>query len=225
MTAQIGHDGLDVFGDPRPKLLADVARVQPEPGGEWVHLKPLGFRSTRRLRLSEFAGGVSVVTWPAELAPQARYLYGDGPGSALVAGARKRGWTVEPRPHIAHPKAPGSRLYMCPPQSITALDYVACWEDRDGLRRVGGKYAREDVEVELWPWLKQMGFADDRDDTVLRRFLDECLGRWSANMRPGLGFRYDWTRAETVRLGSKLADTIRSKFDAVFAVAHEPALS
>ena len=225
MTAQIGNEGLDVFGDPRPELLADVARVQPEPGGEWVHLKPLGFSSTRRLRLSEFAGGVSVVTWPAELAPQARYLYGGGLGSALVAGARKRGWTVEPRPHIAHPQVPGKRLYMCPPPSITPLDYVACWEDGDALRRVGN-HTREDVEVELWPWLKQMGFADDGDDTVLRRFLDECLvGRWSAHMRPGLGFRRDWTPAQTAGLGSALAETIRSEFDAVFAIAHEPALS
>ena len=75
MTAQIGADGLDLFGDPRPELLADVARVQPEPGGEWVNLEGrLGFRSTQRLRLSDLDGGVAVVTCPAELAPQARYL-------------------------------------------------------------------------------------------------------------------------------------------------------
>ena len=34
MTAQIGADGLDLFGDPRPELLAGVARAQPEPGDE-----------------------------------------------------------------------------------------------------------------------------------------------------------------------------------------------
>ena len=39
MTAQIGADDHDLFGDPRPELLTDVARVQPEPGGEWVDLE------------------------------------------------------------------------------------------------------------------------------------------------------------------------------------------
>jgi hypothetical protein len=92
MTAQIGDDGLDLFGDPRPELLTDVARVQPQPGGEWVNLEVrLGFRSTQRLWISDLAGGVVMATWPAELAPQARYLYGGGLGSGLVAAAIERG--------------------------------------------------------------------------------------------------------------------------------------
>ena len=95
MTAQIGDDGLDLLGDPLPELLTDVAGVQPQPGGEWVHLKDkLGFRSTQRLVISDVAGSVVVATWPAELAVQARYLYGGGLGSALVAAAIERGWTV-----------------------------------------------------------------------------------------------------------------------------------
>lgn len=50
MTAQVGDDELDLFGDPRPELLIDIARVQPQPGGEWVNLGDLlGFRSTQRL--------------------------------------------------------------------------------------------------------------------------------------------------------------------------------
>jgi hypothetical protein len=223
MTAQIGTDGLDFPGDPRPELLADVTRVQPGPGGEWVNLEDrLGFRSTQRLRISNFDGGVSVATWPAELAPQARYLYGRGLGSALVAAALERGWTVEPSPHLAyHTAAPGRRLYMRP--SLPLLDYVAVWEDPEGLRRVGS-HARADVERELWPWLKQMGFADDGDDSVLLRFLGEFLGRRPAHMRPGLRFRRVWTFAEAEGLGSALAEAIRSEFNAVFAVAHEPAL-
>ena len=130
---------------------------------------PLGFRSTQRLGISDYAGGVAVATWPAELAPQARYLYGGGLGSALVAAAIERGWTVEPSPHIAYYTAsPGRRLYMRP--SVAPLDYAACWEDEDGFRRIGGNYTREYVEHELWPWLKQRGFADDGDDTVLHVF-------------------------------------------------------
>ena len=136
MTAQIGADGLDLFGEPRPELLTEVARVQPEADGEWVHLGRLGFRSTQRLRISDLAGGVAIATWPAELAPQARYLYGRGLGSALVAVAIERGWMVEPSPHIAYHTAPPSRrLYMRP--SIAPFEYAARWEDEEALCRVG----------------------------------------------------------------------------------------
>lgn len=136
MAAQIGADGLYLLGDPRPELLFEVARIQPQPGGEWVNLeKCLGFHSTRRLRIIDSAGGVGVETWPAELKPQACYLYGGGFGLPLVAAARERGWTVEPSPHIAHPRAPDRRLYM-PLPSDKALAYVACWEDEDALSRV-----------------------------------------------------------------------------------------
>jgi hypothetical protein len=224
MTAQIGADGQDFFGDPHPELLTAVTGLRPKRGGEWVDLSPLGFRSTQRLRISDCADGVALATWPAELKPQALYLYDGGLGSALVAAAIERRWTVEPSPHIAYrTSAPGRRLYMCPP--IAPLDYVARWEDEDALRRIGGNYAREDVEQELWPWLKQQGFADDSDDAELLRFLDEFLGSWPANMRPGLRFRRVWTLDEAAELGSGLAETIRSEFDTVFAIAYEPALS
>ena len=222
MTAQIGADGLDLFGDPRPELLAEVARVQPEPGGEWVHLGRLGFHSTQRLRISDLGGGVVVATWPAELAPQARYLYGRGLGSTLVAAAIERGWTVEPSPHLAYHTAPPSRrLYMRP--SIEPLEYAARWEDEDGLRRVGN-HTRDDVERDLWPWLKQQGFADESDDAELSQFLDRFLLRRAAHMRPGLRFRRVWTLADATELGSGLAEAIRTEFDALFTVAQEPPL-
>ena len=222
MTAQIGIDGLNLPGDPCPDLLESVTRVRPEPGGEWASLERLGFRSTQRLQLTGLDGGVALVTYPAELQPQARYLYGGRLGSALVATAAGRGWEVEPRPHLAYRNAwPGRRLYMRPP--VAPLDYAACWEDEDGLRRVRS-YAREDVEHELWPWLKRQGFADDSDDAVLLRFLDKSLGHRPAHMRPGLQFRRVWTPAEASDLGPALAATIRSEFDALFAIAREPAL-
>ena len=223
MTAQIGADGLDLFGDARPELLAEVARVEPEPGGEWVHLGRLGFRSTQRLRISDLAGGVVVATWPAELAPQARHLYGRGLGSELVAAALERGWTVEPSPHLAyHTSPPSRRLYLRP--SAPPRDYVLRWEDADGLQRIGN-HTRADVEGELWPWLKRQGFADDGDDIELRRFLDAYLLRRPAHMRPGLRLRRVWPLAETRDLGAALADAIRTEFEALFAAVGEPGLS
>jgi hypothetical protein len=223
MTAQIGADGLELFGDARPELLAEVARVQPEPGGEWVHVGRLGFHSTQRLRISDLVGGVVVATWPAELAPQARYLYGRRLGTPLVAAAIERGWAVEPSPHLAYHTAPPSRrLYMRP--SVAPLEYTARWEDEDGLVHIGN-HTREDVEHELWPWLKKQGYAEDGDDAELRRFLETFLLRRPAHMRPGLRFRRVWRFDEATELGSSLAETIRDEFDALFAIAGEPGLS
>lgn len=215
MTARIGADGHDLLGDPILELLEDVARVEPEPGHDWVHLeKRLHFRSTQRLRIGELADSVVAATWPAEQARQARYLYSDGFGSALVAAAIERGWEVEPLPHIAFPRSSSARrLYMSPP--IAPLDYVACWQDEDGFNRIGGRYTREAIERDLWPRLKQQGFADDSDDDdELARFLDMFPGDWRANMRPGLRFRRVWTLAEQAELDSTLAETIRGDFDA-----------
>jgi hypothetical protein len=224
MTAQIGADGGELFGDPRPKLLTCVTGLQGELGGEWVNLEEhLHFYSTQRLQITYRAdgNGVVVATWPAELARQARPLYGHGLGSALVSAAIERGWKVEPSPHIGFVNSRSyQRLYMRP--QMEPLEYVACWEDKDALRRV--RYAREDVEPKLWRWLKQKGFADDGDDDEFRRFLDEFLGNRRADMRPALRFRREWTLAEEAELGSALAEAIRSDFDAVFAAAGERSL-
>jgi hypothetical protein len=224
MTAQIGVDRPHLVGDPRPELLTEVARVQPRAAGDWVDLEKLSFRSTQRLWIGDRADGLVLVTWPAELADQARYLYGRGLGSALVAAALERGWSVEPSPHIGFWNSwPSQRLYMRP--SVAPLDYAACWVGADGSRHFGGNYSAEYVEHELWPWLKQRGFADDGDDTVLRRFLDKLPAKRDTQMRPGLRFSRVWTAAEAAEMGSALADTIRSDFDAVFVVAEEPGLS
>lgn len=102
MTAQIGDGGLDLFGDPRPELLADVARARPEPGGEWADLGQLGFRSTQRLRLSDLGGDMTLVTWPAELQPQARYLYGDRLGSGGCCCRAWLGGRAAASPRVPH---------------------------------------------------------------------------------------------------------------------------
>jgi hypothetical protein len=226
MTARVGAHGLDLFGAPRPELLASVVRGEHRDGGKWVnieHLKnPLGFHSTQRLWISNVAEGVAVATWPAETAGQARYLYGRKLGPALVTAARNLGWDVEASPHIAYINSPpDSRLYMtCP--SIDVLAYVAYWEEEGALHRM--RYAQEDVESSLWQWLKRRGLASDDDNAELRRFLDECLSGRDADMRPGLRFRRVWPFAEAEKLGSNFGATIRSEFNTVFAAAREPTL-
>jgi hypothetical protein len=221
MAAQIGSDELEFYGDLRLDLLTEVTRVQPEPGRDWARLEgPLGFRSTQRLQVSDGADGIAITTWPAELAPQARYLYGGRLGTPLVAAALQCGWKVEATPHIAyHRAAPDRRLYLRP--SIAPLEYAALWEDEGALRRLS--YSREDVENELWPRLKQQGLVNDNDDNELLRFLDKFLqGR--AHLRPGLRLRRIWAPAETARLGPALAEAIRGEFNIVFSGAREPML-
>jgi hypothetical protein len=223
MLAQIGADGLELFGDPMPELLAEVARTQPQSGGEWVNLKTLGFRSTQRVRISDLpGGGVVLATWPAELQPQARYLYGRELGVPLVSAAVERRWKVEPSPHLAfHTSPPSRRLYMRP--AMDARQYAAQWQHEDALRRVGN-HSRADVEGELWPWLKRCGYADDQDDVELHRFLEDYLHRRPAHMRPGLRFRRAWTGDEVSALGRGLAAAIRDEFNSVFKLAEEPDL-
>jgi hypothetical protein len=53
--------------------------------------------------------------------------------------------------------------------SVAPLEYAARREDENGLVRIGN-HTREAVEHELWPWLKEQGYADDGDDAELRRF-------------------------------------------------------
>jgi hypothetical protein len=89
MTAQIGVDRPNLVGDPQPELLTEVARVQPRSAGDWVNLEKLRFHSTQRLWIGDRADGLVVVTWPAELADQARYLCSRGLGSR---GCCDRAW-------------------------------------------------------------------------------------------------------------------------------------
>src|SRR5436305_1346801 len=58
-----------------------------------------------------------------------------------------------------------------------------------------GQYTRAGVERTLWPWLKDRGYADDRDDAALEQFLERQLGRRPAYLRPGLRLKGRWSDA------------------------------
>jgi hypothetical protein len=221
MTAQIGPGGHEPLGDARPDLVREITGIEPE-RDDWIEIQPLGFRSTRRLHVSDIGGRVLMVTWPTELQGQARYLYGRLLAVPLVSAALDRGWMVKPTPHLAYHTAPSSRrLYMYP--GVEPVLYAGQWEEPDALRRVGN-HTRQEVEEDLWPWLKARGYADDGDDEELRQLLDQWLLRRPAHMRPGMQFRREWSREEVSSLGATLATTMRDEFNSVFAVAEEPAL-
>jgi hypothetical protein len=219
MTAQIGADDLALFEEPQPSLLQRVSGIFPEPRGLHVLLEDHGVRSTQRLALSGFGGGLVVALWPAELKNQAEFLYGNRLGIPMIAKARELGWTANPAPQLAfRSSAPSQRLYMTTP--VDALEYACRWESGD-LRQVG-QHTRDEIERTIWPWLKARHYADDGDDTELAIFLNTQLGKRPAFLRPGLRLKRRWDAAAS---GSQtIADEIRAEVNAILAAAGEPPL-
>jgi hypothetical protein len=167
-------------------------------------------------------GGVVVVAlWPAELKPQAEYLYANGRGVAMIEIAGHRGWNVWPAPQLAFFTSPATqRLYIAP--NIDPAAYARRWEGAD-TRRIG-QYSAEDVRLKLWPWLKNVGYAEDADEDALERFLG-ILGRRPAHFRPALRLHRRWTAAEVDELHRRgLATAIRDDVSAVLRAAGDPPL-
>lgn len=224
MTARIGADDVaPAFESPRPDLLRKITGIEPEPSGVHVLLdQHAGVRSIQRLALSDLGGGIIVGFWPAELKPQADFLYQEGRGTRMVEAARLSGWDVRPSPHLAFFTAPASRrLYMAP--EIDAAEYARRWEGPDGSHI--GQYSPEEVRSNLWPWLKARGYASTDDDSVLEEFL-VILGRRAAHLRPGMRFKRHWHPDEMAALGGihELARTIRKDVNTILRAAEEPTL-
>lgn len=216
MAVTLGADEPDVFLDPQPGLLQRISGLQPESGGLHVFLEPLGVPSTQRLALSGHGEDVVAAMWPAELKPQAEYLYGRRLATPMIARAREFGWSVESSPHLAfRNSAPGQRLYMHP--TIDAAEYAGRWEDGD-LSRVG-QYDRREIRGTLCPWLLERGYVDEADEAELADWVATHLGERPAHLRPGLRLKGRYPRRR-----DGLAEAVRIDVDAILAAAHEPPL-
>jgi hypothetical protein len=221
VAAQLGADDLD-FAAMDPALLRDVTGLDPEPAGTHVLLAEIGVRSTQRLAIGDRAGTVVVALWPAELKPQAQYLYRAGRSARMIAAARSLEWGVVPSPHLAFWNSPPElRLYMAP--DIAAEEYARRWEGPDG-RRIG-QHSAEELRRVLWPWLVERGYAAAKDGRVLERFL-QILGRRAAHLRPGLRMKTSWDRDAVRGFGGRrhLAAAIRGEVNSILAAADEPSL-
>lgn len=214
VTARLGPDDLGASSF-HPNLLRQITGVEPEPLGDHVRLdKKTTIKSVQRLALGDIGGEAIVAFWPAELKPQAEYLYRDGRAHAMIAAARECGWKVSPSPHLAyHTSPPERRLYMSP--AISAEEYANRWQTTDA--HWIGAHSPEDVRRVVWPWLKQRGYVDDGDDEVLPQFL-AYLRKRPAHLRPGLRIRKGWRRAdEEIR-------AIRDEVNAILRAAGETPL-
>jgi len=222
MAVQIGASEEWVHASPRPDLLRLATGIEPEPSLDHVRLdRHSDIRSTQRIAVADVGGSVIAGFWPAELKPQAQYLYSRDRGRALIQEARARGWSVTPSPHLAfYTSPPHQRLYMTP--DLAAEEYARRWEGPDG--DMIGQHEREEVRQTVWPWLKERGYASDKHDDVLEEFLG-ILGRREAHLRPGFRVKRQWPSAEVrARSAHQLAAAIRQDLEAILGAAGEPAL-
>lgn len=215
-----GTADLHLIETPLIGLIVEVTGVKPEASGHVLLDHAFGVRSTQRLALGDVGGGVVAFTWPAELVPQANYLYSVDRAQRLLAAAREGGWSVDTRPHLAFWNSrPSQRLYSNP--TIDVDEYVSRWAGPDG-RRIGQHEAAA-VRAGLWPWMLERGFASADDGAELDRFLTR-LGNRPAHLRPGLRLLRRWSReeAETLKRRGDLADTIRSSVNDLLRAVSDP---
>ncbi len=214
--AHIGPNDLHLFDSPRPDLLRAITGIKPEAAGDHVRLdRHTEVRLAQRIALGAIGTGFIVGFWPAELKPQAEFLYRDGRAQAILDAATASSWETSPSPQLAFCTSPPSqRLYIHP--QISAAEYAGRWERTDG-NWVGG-HRNEAVRARLWPWLKGRGFVTDEDDAVLDEFL-AILGKRPAHLRPGLRLRKRWSEQEKIT-----ADAIRDDLNTILVAAGDSPL-
>ena len=203
------YDDQPLQETPVPGLLRDVTGIEPQAEEYVLFAKNSGVSSTQRLGLYDVGGGLALFTWPAELKPQAQYLYERGRAPRLLIAADEDDWDVEARPHLAFRNASWQqRLYLSP--TIAVSEYVSQWADVDG-RRIG-QHDANTIRTGLWPWLIEGGYASEKDAPGLEPFLLR-LGKRPAHLRPGLRLLRRWSREEVIALRSqnKLVEEIREK--------------
>jgi hypothetical protein len=223
LTAVRGFGDRHLLDDPATDLLREITGLELERDAH-ARIDLAGVRSTQRLALGEVGGGIALFTWPAELKPQATYLYTGDRGARLLTAARADSWDIDARPHLAFRWArPEQRLYLNP--TVGVDDYVAGWSGPDA--RWIGAHPRETVSGELWPWLRERGYASATDDEELEPFLERLARmRQAAHLRPALRLLRRWTPAEvaTLRGEGALASDVRTAVNHLLAAVGDPPL-
>lgn len=163
-----------LLDSPRPDLVREVTGLEPDRSGIHAMLEALGVQSTQRLAFADVGGDVVVLTWPAELQPQAKYLYTGDRARQLLSAAREGGWQVDTRPHLAFwLSRPEQRLYMH--ATIGPEEYVKRWSGPD-LARIGA-HDRRTIRDGLWRWLLERGYPSPDDESELDLFLERLEKR------------------------------------------------
>jgi hypothetical protein len=132
-----------------PELTLRVTGRKPAPAGHADVDDGTGIRLVKRLTVRDLAGGVAMLTWPAELKGQATFLYSGDRAESLLRAATAGGWETVPRPHLSYFNAPaGQRFYMTP--RLSAREYVAQWTRGDLARVVARRSTRSWLSGRGW---------------------------------------------------------------------------
>jgi hypothetical protein len=192
-------------------------------GGAELMLGP--YESTQRIALESREGDLVLLTWPAELQPDARRFYRTDRTDRLLDLRRSdpEQWNIVPNPHLGYWNAKHPLYTHC---ELDAETYIEQWNgpDYEWLHSFSG----EGVRGELWPWLKTRGYAAASDDSDLEPFIDSMGGR-PAIVRPGLQVERQWLWTDAVqlderkRLVGEVAEAISSLLGALREKLPEPA--
>lgn len=212
-----------LLGTPLPELLREITGLEPEASGHVV-LAGAGVRSTQRLAAGDVGGGVALLTWPAELQPQAKYLYSHDRARRLLKAAKDHDWLVEPRPHLAFwLSRPHERLYLEP--TLSPEDYVAIWAGPAGAKI--GQHETGTIATGLWPWLRERRLASGGEEALLEPFVARLKARnRAAHFRPGLRLLRRWSREAVAELSRRreLTSALRASVNALLAAVDDAQL-
>jgi hypothetical protein len=181
-----------------------------------------GSQSTQRLSLQRLDDEFALCTWPAELKPQARAFYKSERSVRLLRLVQAGGvWQARPNVHLAYRGARpvDQRLYMdC---RLELEEYVDRWRGQDFEQIRAWPHDR--IREELWPWLRERGYASSDDDDRLGPFL-ERLGRRQAHLRPGVAVWHVWPWAAAIELDERgaLVAEVEAAIRELLTVLEEP---
>jgi hypothetical protein len=202
--------------------LEEVEAERRQPGAAVMLDTAIGTKTTQRISLQQDAETLALITWPAELKPQATALYRPGRVQQLLdfLAADPGKWQARPNVHLAfRNSSPAQRLYLHCHLDTTA--YIRGWSGPD-LGHVGAHH-QDRVRDDLWPWLRKRQYAGPEDDEQLDAFLTH-LGNREAHLRPGIELRHEWPWAQAVDLDERgsLASHVRTAVTDLLIALGEP---
>lgn len=183
----------------------------------------LGTRCVQRLMLRREGDELVLAIAAGELKPQALAFYASGRATRAVKLADGEGWTASPSLYLGYRGAQTQAQRLYPTCRLSLDEYVRRWSEEDQGHI--GAYQHDKVRTELWPWLKQRGYASQEDDRHLDEFLD-ALGRRDAHLRPRVEIvrRWAWPEAEHLDERKQLASEVREATTDLLSALEEPPL-
>ena len=182
----------------------------------------IGTRSTQRIVLLQRNDSLVLVTWPAELKPEAEALYRTGRAQRLIdfLAAHPGTWQARPAVYLAFHNAPAAQR-LGPHCHLDPADYIRRWSGED-FDQVGA-HPHDRIREDLWPWLRERRYAGLEDDQKLDAFLHR-LGRRDAHLRPSIEVQRTWPWAQAVVLDERgaLGREVRSAIAELLRALDEP---